>query len=96
VPPPEKALRYLELHGEESAGFGGKPRRLTGTASRVRAQIEEVAEAYGAEEAIVVTITHDHRARRRSYELLAGEFGLDAEASAPAHTVPASSPSATS
>ncbi len=96
VPPPEKAERYLELHGEEAAGFGGKPRRLTGTASRVRAQIEEVAEAYGAEEAIVVTITHDHRARRRSYELLAAEFGFVPDASASAHTVPASSPGATS
>ena len=24
----------------------------------------------------MVTITHDHQARRRSYELLAAEFGL--------------------
>jgi luciferase family oxidoreductase group 1 len=90
VPPPEKAARYLELHGEESEGFAGKPRRLTGTAAQVRAEIEEVAEAYGAEEAIVVTITHDHEARRRSYELLAAEFGLEAEPSAPAPTVPES------
>ncbi len=43
----------------------------------MRAEIEEIAAAYGAEEAIVVTITHDHEARRRSYELLAAEFGLD-------------------
>ena len=31
---------------------------------------------YGAEEAIVVSITYDHQARRRSYELLAEVFGL--------------------
>ena len=31
---------------------------------------------YGAEEAIVVSITYEHGARRRSYELLAREFGL--------------------
>lgn len=74
VPPPEKAARYLELHGEEREGLGGRPRRLVGTASQVRAGIEGVAAAYGAEEAIVVTITHDHQARRRSYELLAAEF----------------------
>jgi luciferase family oxidoreductase group 1 len=77
VPPPEKAARYLERHGEEREGIRYKPRRLTGTPARVKAEIEEVAAEYGAEEAIVVTITHDHQARRRSYELLAAEFGLD-------------------
>jgi luciferase family oxidoreductase group 1 len=78
VPTPEKAERYFELHDYESETPGSKPRRLTGTASQVRAEIEEIAAAYGADEAIVVTITHDHQARRRSYELLAAEFGLDA------------------
>jgi hypothetical protein len=29
---------------------------------------------------IVVTITHDHEARRRSYELLADTFGLEPRA----------------
>ena len=33
---------------------------------------------YGAEEVIVVTITYDHDARRRSYELIADAFGLTA------------------
>jgi luciferase family oxidoreductase group 1 len=78
VPPPEKAQRYLELHAEEREGSGDDRRRLTGTPAQVRAEIEEIAAAYGAEEAIVVTITHDHEDRRRSYELLAAEFGLDA------------------
>ena len=90
VPPPEKAARYLELHGEEREGLGGKPRRLTGTAAQVRAEIEEVVAAYDAEEVVVVTITHDHQARRRSYELLAAEFGLEPASSAAAPTVPAS------
>jgi luciferase family oxidoreductase group 1 len=76
VPPPEKAQRYLELHAEEREGSGEDRRRLTGTPSQVHAEIEEIAAAYGAEEAIVVTITHDHQDRRRSYELLAEEFGL--------------------
>ena len=31
---------------------------------------------HGAEEAIVVTITYDHQARKHSYELLADIFGL--------------------
>jgi luciferase family oxidoreductase group 1 len=75
VPPPEKAQRYLQLHDEEREGSGGERRRLVGTPAQVRADIEETVSAYGAEEAIVVTITHDHQARRRSYELLAEEFG---------------------
>jgi luciferase family oxidoreductase group 1 len=78
VPPPEKAERYFELHDYESEG-PRKPRRLTGTPEQVRAEIDEVVAEYGAEEVIVVTITHDHQARRRSYELLAEAFGLDRE-----------------
>jgi alkanesulfonate monooxygenase SsuD/methylene tetrahydromethanopterin reductase-like flavin-dependent oxidoreductase (luciferase family) len=77
VPTPEKAARYFELHPEDGGGRVDERRRLTGTASQVRADIEEIAAAYGAEEAIVVTITHDHRDRRRSYQLLAQEFGLE-------------------
>lgn len=76
VPPPEKAERYFELHPEEREGEPPTRRRLTGTAAQVRADVEETAAAYGADEAIVVTITHDHRDRLRSYELLAEEFGL--------------------
>jgi alkanesulfonate monooxygenase SsuD/methylene tetrahydromethanopterin reductase-like flavin-dependent oxidoreductase (luciferase family) len=75
VPPPEKAQRYLQLHDEEREGSAGERRRLVGTPAQVRADIEETVAAYGAEEAIVVTITHDHQARRLSYELLAEEFG---------------------
>jgi luciferase family oxidoreductase group 1 len=78
VPPPDKAQRYLDLHAEERGGSGGDQRRLAGTPDQVRAEVEEIAADYGAEEAIVVTITHDHEARRRSYELLAAEFGLAA------------------
>jgi alkanesulfonate monooxygenase SsuD/methylene tetrahydromethanopterin reductase-like flavin-dependent oxidoreductase (luciferase family) len=71
VPPVEKALRYLEREGE--SGAGGR-RMILGSPATVRAGIEELAEAYGAEEVIVVTITHDPEARRRSYELIAAEM----------------------
>jgi luciferase family oxidoreductase group 1 len=76
VPPPEKAQRYFELHGDGSEGPRTERRRLVGTPAQVRADIEQTVTAYGAEEAIVLTITHDHANRRRSYELLAAEFGL--------------------
>ena len=35
-----------------------------------------MAADYGAEELLVVTITHDHAARVRSYELIADAFAL--------------------
>jgi luciferase family oxidoreductase group 1 len=74
VPPVEKAERFLKGEGllDKPAG-----RRLVlGTADMVRAEIEQVAADYHAEEVIVVSITYDHDARRRSYELIAEAFGL--------------------
>jgi luciferase family oxidoreductase group 1 len=79
VPPPEEAVRFLEREGEALPG-GHRRRAILGTPAQVREGIEQVAGEYGAEEVIVVTITYDHAARRRSYELIAAEFGLDAGA----------------
>ena len=42
----------------------------------VRAGLEAIREEYGAEELMIVTITHSHGARRRSYELIADAFAL--------------------
>ena len=73
VPPVDRALRFLAAEGEDVRGA----RRITaGTPEQVRARLEELAQQYGADEVIVVTITYDHAARRRSYELLADAFGL--------------------
>lgn len=57
---------------EAAERAAGRDRR----ARTVRAGLEEVAAEYGAEEVIVVTITHDHGARRRSSELIADAFEL--------------------
>jgi luciferase family oxidoreductase group 1 len=80
VPPPEKAVEFL--HREGKPLNGGRPgrRSVVGSPEKVRAEVEAVASEYGAEEVIVVTITHDHRARRRSYELLAEAFDLEPRA----------------
>jgi alkanesulfonate monooxygenase SsuD/methylene tetrahydromethanopterin reductase-like flavin-dependent oxidoreductase (luciferase family) len=48
---------------------------VIGSPETVRGGLERLAAAYGAHELIVVTITYDHGARRRSYELLAEAFG---------------------
>jgi luciferase family oxidoreductase group 1 len=74
IPPVETALRYLETREQ-----GKSDRRaVIGAPETVRAGIEEVAAEYGADEVLVLTITHDHAARRRSYELIAEAFGLSA------------------
>jgi luciferase family oxidoreductase group 1 len=74
VPPVDQALRFLASEGEQL--IGGSRRITAGTPDQVRAGIETIAQQYGADEVIVVTITHEHAARRRSYELLADAFGL--------------------
>jgi luciferase family oxidoreductase group 1 len=76
VPPPEKALRYLESQGAETSGPLANRRGIIGSPETVRAGLEALAAEYGADELMVVTITHDHAARRRSYELIASAFGL--------------------
>jgi hypothetical protein len=65
-------LRYLETR---SPGQSDR-RAVIGAPETVRAGLEEVAAEYGAEEVLVLTITHDHGERRRSYELIAEAFGL--------------------
>jgi luciferase family oxidoreductase group 1 len=72
IPPPEKAQAYLETRERSSSGR----RAVIGSPETVRAGIEQVAAEYGAEEVLVLTITYDHAARRRSYELIAEAFGL--------------------
>jgi len=74
IPPPEKAQSYLETRERSPSGR----RAVIGTPETVRAGLEQVAAEYGAEEVLVLTITYDHAARRRSYELIAEAFGLAA------------------
>jgi luciferase family oxidoreductase group 1 len=75
VPPVEQALAFLRSEGREP-GVSRSRRIVVGDPAGVCRGIEQVVEKYRAEEAILVTITHDHAARRRSYELIAKEFGL--------------------
>ena len=76
VPPIEKALRFLEERGPDADTVARPRRAIIGTPAVVKKGIEDVVALYGAEEALIVTITYDHAARRRSYELIAEAFGL--------------------
>ncbi|HVE47222.1 MAG TPA: LLM class flavin-dependent oxidoreductase [Acidimicrobiales bacterium] len=51
-------------------------RILVGDPERVRRELTKIAEVFAVEELVVLTICHDPKARRRSYELLAEAFGL--------------------
>jgi luciferase family oxidoreductase group 1 len=75
VPPPDVAERFLASQGD---GLGQRRRTIVGAPETVKAGIEAAVAEYGADEAIVVTITYDHAARRRSYELIAEAFSLSA------------------
>ena len=75
VPTPEEALKEL-AEGPVPEEEGEWPRVFVGGPDKVRAGLEAMAAALGIGEMMVVTITHDHAVRRRSYELLAEAFGL--------------------
>lgn len=75
VPAVEQALAFLKSEGREPGVSRGR-RIVVGDPQTVRDQIEQVVEEYRADEAVLVTITFDHMARKRSYELVAREFVL--------------------
>jgi len=76
VPAMDRALAFL---AQEGAGLTAGGRRIVvGSPDGVRSELEQIAADYGADELMVLTMTHDHAARRRSYELIAEAFGLEA------------------
>lgn len=81
VPAVEAAAEFLALEGGPVEALPTGRRLITGTPDKVRRLIEAVAADYGAEEVFVVNILYDHRARMRSYALLADAFELQREAS---------------
>ena len=72
VPSVERALEFLAGNDEITPGR----RLIAGSPARVVDELEEVADAYEADEVMAVTIVYDHEARRRSYELLAEAASL--------------------
>jgi luciferase family oxidoreductase group 1 len=78
VPPPEEAIEFLanDKPAPGAERSRGQRRAVVGTPDAVRAELEDVAAKYGADELIAVNILYDHQARRRSYELLAEAFEI--------------------
>ena len=75
-PSPEEAAAYPYEAFEQQRILENRSRFFVGTPGDVASQIRALAAEAGAEEVMVLTMVHDHQARRRSYELLGGAFGL--------------------
>jgi luciferase family oxidoreductase group 1 len=75
-PSVEEAERYPYSPRELAIVQHARQRTIAGSAEQVRARLLALASEYDVDELVVVTITHDPKARLRSYELLAQAFGL--------------------
>lgn len=76
VPTVEEASEYPYSDGERRAIEANRDRRAVGTPAQVREKLKQMLEEFGADELMILTITHDALARRHSYELLAREWGI--------------------
>ena len=75
-PSVEEAESHPYTAHERAIVEHNRRRTIAGTPEQVRARLLAMAEEYGVDELVVVTITHDPKARLRSYELVAHAFGL--------------------
>ncbi len=78
LPSPEEADAYPYSEAERARLERLRRIAIIGAAPDVAARLRALAESLGVQEVAVLTATHDPAPRRRSYELLAAEFGLTA------------------
>ena len=76
LPSVEEALAYPYTDLERAQLRAGRARHVLGDPATVRARLEELVAATGADEVMITAMIHDHTARLRSYELLAEVFAL--------------------
>jgi len=77
IPTPEEALAQLGPGPDPMPPERSEwPRYVVGSPAQVREQLTAIADALAVDELMILTIVHDHRARVRSYELLAEAFSL--------------------
>jgi luciferase family oxidoreductase group 1 len=74
LPTVTRALAFLA--GEAGVDTFAGRRVVVGAPETVRPALEQITADYGADELMIHTLTHNHAARRRSYELIAEAFGL--------------------
>jgi luciferase family oxidoreductase group 1 len=71
IPPADTAVAFLAEHASSAAALAARRRFIVGSPTTVRSGLEALAREYQADEVMIVTITHDHEARVRSYALTA-------------------------
>jgi luciferase family oxidoreductase group 1 len=77
IPPPEEAIAELGASpGPPPNELGDWPRYFVGTPDKVRDRLIDMTSVLHVDELMIVTVVHDHRARMRSYQLLAEAFSL--------------------
>ena len=87
VASPQAALEELRGFPTDPGEEGEWRRYVVGTPDRVHDELTKIAQALQIEELVVNTITWDHAARLRSYELLAEVMEVGVSPKAPAHAV---------
>ncbi|TAJ20421.1 MAG: LLM class flavin-dependent oxidoreductase [Dehalococcoidia bacterium] len=76
VPSPATAEAFELTDPEKDYVKFSMSKAAVGSPSTVKARLESLADEFGAEEIVLLTITFDFVDRIRSYELIAREFGL--------------------
>ncbi|MCU1346916.1 MAG: luciferase-like protein [Acidimicrobiia bacterium] len=67
----EEAQAYPYTGAERAQVRANRSRHAVGSAGRIAAYIHDLAADAGVDEVMVLTMVHDHEARKRSYQLLA-------------------------
>lgn len=75
-PSTEDALAYDYSDEEKVMLRAIEKRGIVGTPEQVRGRLLALGEEYGVDDFVILTITHAHADRVKSYELLADAFGL--------------------
>lgn len=78
LPSPQEAAAHTYTEAETARVERLRARAFYGTPEVAGAKLRAVAQLHGVEEIAMLTTLHDPEARRRSYALLAAEFGLRA------------------
>jgi luciferase family oxidoreductase group 1 len=76
LPSPQEATAYVLSDTDRARIERTRARSIFGRPDAVGAKLRALAEEYQVEEIAILTTVHDPEARRRSYALLAAEFGL--------------------
>src|SRR5262249_17478219 len=77
LPSPEEAATYTPTEAENAWLPRFRAGSFYGTPDVTGSKLRALASEHGLEDVAILTTLHDQEARRRSYALLAAEFGLD-------------------